>query len=503
MYGQKKPPPMSESESDWDDTTRASSPDAKLHKAPAIEVSSDEEPSRMSVKSSRSNKKSNNRSTVLKSTENTSKSSKQGTPKSQQKSQPKNDLLDTFTFSDRGRRNDAYSEEEDMSVRSRASKSSKTSKHHQNNKPSKTENPPYDFRDAITDKRNSPAPKENRPPGKDRKGQKYDIPPDSARTEKGFDDSWDSNSEGDDSTGLADIRANFTKPHPDPQPSAPPTRARTEPTTQPVPQGPSQDRNKEFEIDLGKSTSSGKGIKNMVKKLSGKFSPRNDKGNISREPLVQESPQKSPENAIPQPPSQSKNMSMFVTSKEVSVRNNDKGKSQKYSEGQGAENTPYMDDQNRVVFIYNELHTDHYTSLTSSTQEAVTQRFADTAEVFITRGVQEFFGIIRIIIGFILIFVVETIKFVLRYIGQFLLVGTVTAFGDYLIKPLFLALHQSILNPVLTFIWNLTIGLRNIIGPILEIYRSLMSSTAVLLQAFRLVEIRQIPNPNHQSVMTA
>ena len=105
------------------------------------------------------------------------------------------------------------------------------------------------------------------------------------------------------------------------------------------------------------------------------------------------------------------------------------------------------------------------------------------------RGFQEFFGVLRIIVTFAVLLVVELYKFVLRYIFQPLVIGVLVTSGDHVIKPLFSAIFNGFIQPTLILLWNSFVGLRNALGPVIDILRGLAQLIALILKAFRLVDV--------------
>ena len=67
--------------------------------------------------------------------------------------------------------------------------------------------------------------------------------------------------------------------------------------------------------------------------------------------------------------------------------------------------------------------------------------------------------------------------------------GLLTTFGDYLYKPVLAAFFNAILQPMAVFLYNIGVGLRTIMTPLIDIMRSVFTQIAMLLRAFRLVEL--------------
>ena len=116
------------------------------------------------------------------------------------------------------------------------------------------------------------------------------------------------------------------------------------------------------------------------------------------------------------------------------------------------------------------------------------------------RGVQEFFGALQILFDFIIIFLVELLRFLLKQFGRKLIAGTITAAGDFLIKPVLTALFNGIVQPLFVLTWNVMYGLRKLLDPLLSLTRELLTQVAMLLRAFRLVDVNSKSESRLQSV---
>nr|XP_033814899.1 uncharacterized protein LOC117366941 isoform X4 [Geotrypetes seraphini] len=137
----------------------------------------------------------------------------------------------------------------------------------------------------------------------------------------------------------------------------------------------------------------------------------------------------------------------------------------------------------------------HYFQARKETEEAYMVQLADSSEKLIRRGWREVFGLLRIFINVITIFLIELIRFLSKFGFQVLAVGMMTALGDYIVKPFLVALFNSLLQPLLIFLLNLCSSLRNLAYPIIEVLRALSMQLALLLRAFRLVEVQVTLKP--------
>lgn len=109
--------------------------------------------------------------------------------------------------------------------------------------------------------------------------------------------------------------------------------------------------------------------------------------------------------------------------------------------------------------------------------------------MYIRRGWQEFFAALRILTGFVFIFLVELLLFLIRDTVYKLSVKIIVIFGNFLVKPLLSNVFNAIIQPVLVFLWNIFAAIRNMFEPIIDILRSIAHQIAVVLEALRLVNI--------------
>ncbi|XP_022111753.1 uncharacterized protein LOC110991005 [Acanthaster planci] len=120
---------------------------------------------------------------------------------------------------------------------------------------------------------------------------------------------------------------------------------------------------------------------------------------------------------------------------------------------------------------------------------------ADKSEKLVRRGVQEVFAALRIFVDFLLILILELLRFLAYNVFGLLFVGLLTTFGDYFFKPVLAAMFNSILQPLAVFLYNVGMALKTIFGPLIDIFRALLIQFAMLLRAFRLVEVNWRAGP--------
>ncbi|KAJ1162512.1 hypothetical protein NDU88_002980 [Pleurodeles waltl] len=152
----------------------------------------------------------------------------------------------------------------------------------------------------------------------------------------------------------------------------------------------------------------------------------------------------------------------------------------------------YKDDRHMYQFDYGHKH---YYQARMEVDEAYMIKLADSSEKLIRRCWREVFGLLGIFANLVTVFLIELITFLSKSIFQMLAVGMMTAIGDHIIKPFLVSLFNNILQPVLIFLMNILTSLRNLTYPFIDVLRGVSLQFAVVLQAFRLVEVNI--NPRH------
>ena len=115
--------------------------------------------------------------------------------------------------------------------------------------------------------------------------------------------------------------------------------------------------------------------------------------------------------------------------------------------------------------------------------------FFSRVEGYIQRAWQEFFGALRILTSIAIFLVVEALNYVTNHVARPLFLGVVIMTGNRLVKPVLAGLFNLILQPFVIFSWNFVSGVRHVCQPLIDILGGVTSKLAVLLQAFRLVEV--------------
>ncbi|XP_043377339.1 uncharacterized protein LOC119565294 isoform X4 [Chelonia mydas] len=125
----------------------------------------------------------------------------------------------------------------------------------------------------------------------------------------------------------------------------------------------------------------------------------------------------------------------------------------------------------------------------------------DQSEKVIQQNLREFFGLLRILMNVVLVFLIELVRFLGKSVFQVLVVGLLTTVGDHVLKPFLVGVFNSLLQPLLLFLLNVLCSVRNLTYPLIDILKGICLQLAVVLQAFRLVEVNiQSKTPLAQKV---
>ncbi|XP_038051389.1 uncharacterized protein LOC119724412 [Patiria miniata] len=153
-----------------------------------------------------------------------------------------------------------------------------------------------------------------------------------------------------------------------------------------------------------------------------------------------------------------------------------------------------QENTHRYIYHYQHGNTKYYDTRPVRNDVYMTG-IADKSEKLVRRGVQEFFAALRIIVDFLLIVILELLRFLAYNVLGLLFVGLLTTFGDYFFKPVLAALFNSILQPLAVFLYNTGVALKTVFDPLIEIIRGLFIQVAMLLRALRLVEVNWRAGP--------
>lgn len=158
----------------------------------------------------------------------------------------------------------------------------------------------------------------------------------------------------------------------------------------------------------------------------------------------------------------------------------------------------YKDDHRMYCFDYGNRH---YYQPKKDHERAYMMKLAESSEKVIQQNLREFFGLLRILVNVVFIFLIELVRFLGKSVFQVLVVGLLTTAGDHVLKPFLVAVFNSLLQPLLLFLLNVLCSVRNLTYPLIDILKGICLQLAVVLQAFRLVEVNiQSETPLAQKV---
>nr|XP_014424961.1 uncharacterized protein LOC102453769 [Pelodiscus sinensis] len=150
----------------------------------------------------------------------------------------------------------------------------------------------------------------------------------------------------------------------------------------------------------------------------------------------------------------------------------------------------YKDDHCVYCFDYGNRR---YYQPKKDPERAYMMKLAKSSEKVIEQNLREFFGLLRILVNVVLIFLLELVRFLSTSVFQGLVVGLLTTVGDHALKPFLVAVFNSILQPLLLFLLNVLCSVRNLAYPLLDILKGICLQLAVVLRACRLVEVNMQP----------
>lgn len=102
---------------------------------------------------------------------------------------------------------------------------------------------------------------------------------------------------------------------------------------------------------------------------------------------------------------------------------------------------------------------------------------------------QEFFGALRIVTSFFILFLVELFKYIIKYVFQPIFVGIFVTAGDYIVKPVLSVLFNGCMQPTGVFFWNCCVTTKLVCTPMIEILRKILEQFAMCCRFVRCVEI--------------
>ncbi|XP_050507487.1 uncharacterized protein LOC126885104 [Diabrotica virgifera virgifera] len=119
-----------------------------------------------------------------------------------------------------------------------------------------------------------------------------------------------------------------------------------------------------------------------------------------------------------------------------------------------------------------------------------TEDLALRTEAYTTKFWAELFGSFNIGCSFFMSFVLQSIRFLLYSILKPLTVGIIQIVSDYFFKPMLTTLFNSVIQPILILFYNILTSIRDIFKPVAEAIGYFIREIAVLVGAFRIVEVK-------------
>ncbi|XP_015207661.2 uncharacterized protein [Lepisosteus oculatus] len=133
----------------------------------------------------------------------------------------------------------------------------------------------------------------------------------------------------------------------------------------------------------------------------------------------------------------------------------------------------------------------HFYKSRKGPEEASVSEGTDSFKMVIHQFWRKVFGILRVPLYFIMIFLIEMLDFVSQSLCNVLVVGIMTALGDHVIKPLLVVLFSHAFQPMMIFLLNVSSSVRDLFNPFFDMLRVTMQRIAVIVKAFRIVEINK------------
>ncbi|XP_071501446.1 uncharacterized protein [Diadema antillarum] len=323
-------------------------------------------------------------------------------------------------------------------------------------------NPPYDFRNAINDD-DPPSERSNHRPGRSRKGQSYDPAPPKPKPQAPPQidtGSWDDSDENE--KALAEM-----------------LRERD---------GVLQSNNNKASEDTETKPSEDSHVAEEKKKKKGWSVSLKSKTKETKEKKKKE---KKEEKEIAKVEETKQEMPVaMVTPPHPALRHTEVEMEEFPVEEIKSIVSVETDNKARYVYIYHHGNTS-YSDTRQVQEEVYMTAVADKSERAVRRCAQEIFATLRILVDLILIFLLEGLRFFLYNVIGALLVGLTLGFGNYFLRPFAAALFNGLCQPIAMFFFNVGVATRTATQPFIEVLHKMLSVVAMVIRAFRLVEINR------------
>ncbi|KAK3792223.1 hypothetical protein RRG08_035979 [Elysia crispata] len=149
------------------------------------------------------------------------------------------------------------------------------------------------------------------------------------------------------------------------------------------------------------------------------------------------------------------------------------------------------DTEGKKYVFYFEEGSPHFVDMEDDDVGAFLPEKIEDLERLFRRVWREVFAVLRVVTSFFVLFISELLRFLLSSVVRTLVLDTIVALGDYLLKPLLTVLFNSVLQPLFALVWNVFNSAFQALDPVLRLTGIIMSQVAMVLAAFRLFVINQ------------
>lgn len=146
----------------------------------------------------------------------------------------------------------------------------------------------------------------------------------------------------------------------------------------------------------------------------------------------------------------------------------------------------------RVDVYYFDHGSAHYLRTTDRPPKISTDKVCEKTEAYTTRFWAEIFGTFHIGVSFCTSFILQFIRFILYSLLRPLTVGLLQLLSDYFFKPFLTTVFNSLIQPPLTFLYNVATSIRNLCQPIANAIGYFLKEISGVIRAFRIVEVFQV-----------
>ncbi|RUS74215.1 hypothetical protein EGW08_018021 [Elysia chlorotica] len=153
------------------------------------------------------------------------------------------------------------------------------------------------------------------------------------------------------------------------------------------------------------------------------------------------------------------------------------------------------DTEGKKYVFYFEEGSPHFVDVEEEDFGAVLPEKIEDIERLFRRVWREVFAVLRVIISFFVLFISELLRFLLNSVVRILVLDTIAALGDQLLKPFLTVMFNSVLQPLFALAWNVFNSAFQALDPLVRLTGVIMSQVAMVLAAFRLFVINQNAPP--------